>query len=75
MNTTPDRTRVIRQAKFIGGVAAAALFLAFVLQNTEPTTISFLFWEFTLPRITVIALCFLTGVAAGLMAYGLVRRP
>lgn len=74
MNTTPDRARILRQAKLIAGLVAAVLLLAFVLQNTEPTTISFLFWGFTLPRIALIAICFAAGLLAGMLLYGLSRR-
>jgi uncharacterized integral membrane protein len=43
-----------------------AILVIFILQNIASVTVSFLFWEFTLPRAIILSVTFGLGVLTGL---------
>lgn len=46
-------------------IVSFALVLIFVIQNIAFVTVSFFFWEFTLPRSVVLAVTFFIGALVG----------
>lgn len=43
------------------------LLIIFIVQNIALVTVSFFFWEFTLPRSFVLAVTFVLGILGGLI--------
>ncbi|MFD2229472.1 LapA family protein [Alkalimarinus sediminis] len=58
-------------------IVSLALVLIFAIQNIAFITVSFFFWEFTLPRSVVLAVTFLLGalVGYGVFEYRHLHRP
>ncbi len=52
----------------------AALFVGFLLQNSEDTPVEFLWWEGSLPRWLILVIAALTGVVIWELAGYLRRR-
>ena len=63
------------QAKLWIGIAIGALIAIFALQNNEPVSIVFLFWQVTMPRSLLIACLFGVGLLSGWLIGALKRRP
>lgn len=51
--------------KIIASLALLFLVLLFTLQNTEPVSLSFFFWNFTLSRALMFFLIFAVGALLG----------
>ncbi|GAA0859020.1 LapA family protein [Aliiglaciecola litoralis] len=48
-------------------IALIALCAIFVLQNLQTVTVSFLFWEFSLPRAALVCVMLLIGLIIGML--------
>jgi lipopolysaccharide assembly protein A len=57
----------VKKAKIWIALALLVLLIVLVLQNTESVSTRFLFFTFTLPRATLLALTMLTGIVIGLL--------
>jgi uncharacterized integral membrane protein len=57
----------VKKAKIWIALVLLVLVIVLVLQNTEAVSTRFLFFTFTLPRATLLALTMLTGVVIGLL--------
>jgi uncharacterized integral membrane protein len=55
----PGRARLIIGLLFVG------LVVLFIVQNSEPATLSFLMWKMSMPVAVVVAIPFLCGMLAG----------
>lgn len=55
-------------------IILAIVFLIFLLQNTQIVTVQFLFWNFTMSRIILIALILLVGLILGFIIAEVRRR-
>ncbi len=55
------------KAKLWGALALLILVIVLVLQNTESVDTRFLFFTFTLPRATLLAVTMLIGIAVGML--------
>ena len=51
--------------RFIVGLLLVGLFVLFIVQNSEPVTLTFLMWAMSLPVAVVVAIPFLCGMLAG----------
>jgi uncharacterized integral membrane protein len=56
------------------GLTGLALFLVFVLQNTETVDVEFLFWSFQTRRAVLLFLVLAVGIAIGWVLHGWPRR-
>ena len=61
-------------AKTLIAAMIAALFIGFLLQNTESTPVEFLWWDPTLPRWLILVMSSLTGIVIWELAVYLRRR-
>ena len=55
-------------------IAILALVLLFTLQNMEFVTITFLFWQFSLPRAMLFFLLLIAGIISGWVLRGIAKR-
>lgn len=51
-----------------------ALVVLFTLQNIEAVTITFLLWQFSLPRALLLFLVLVTGVVVGWVLHSIAER-
>lgn len=51
-------------------VALAVIFIIFLLQNLEETTIDFFFWDFRLPKLFMYLFLVFIGAVAGFIGRG-----
>jgi uncharacterized integral membrane protein len=70
---TAEHAGPVQNVKMIAVVAAAVLLLIFAFQNIEPATVTFLIWTWTMPRVFVLLVFFVTGYALGAMTPALIR--
>jgi len=54
-----------KNLKTYAGAGLMILVVLFTLQNTERTSISFLFWEFQISRALMIFVIFILGILTG----------
>lgn len=55
-------------------IALLVLVMLFTLQNIEVVTITFLFWQFSLPRALLFFLVLITGIISGWILHSIARR-
>jgi len=70
--TSPDSP--MKDIKLIAAIVLVVLVALFVLQNSEPVAVEFLFWSWAASRALVLLIVFLIGVAVGWLWRAGVRR-
>ena len=60
--------------KMFGAIAALALVIIFVLQNTDVVSVAFLIWQIQASRVIIYLSIFLIGALVGWLARSLHRR-
>lgn len=53
------------QKNQIAVIAASILILIFMVQNTEPAAVNFLFWTLSMPIVVLIAIVLFIGIGLG----------
>jgi uncharacterized integral membrane protein len=61
-------------AKIIGIIVLLALLGIFAVQNAQPVTIKFLFWDGTTSAVLIILVSFLIGVLVGCLVLWVVSK-
>jgi uncharacterized integral membrane protein len=51
-------------------ITLVVLFLTFVMQNLQTVSVSFLFWEFAMPRAALVSVMLLIGLIIGMLING-----
>ena len=64
----------MKDTKLVAAIVLAVVVALFVLQNSEPVGVDFLFWTWTASRALVLLVVFLLGVAVGWLARPGARR-
>jgi len=64
----------MRHLKMVLSLAGLALFLIFVIQNTEAVDVEFLFWSFQTRRALLLFIVLAIGVGIGWIMQGWPRR-
>ena len=64
----------MRNLKMVLSLTGLALFLIFVIQNTEAVDVEFLFWSFQTRRAVLLFVVLAIGFAIGWILHGWPRR-
>ena len=64
----------MRNLKMVLSLTGLALFLIFVIQNTEAVDVEFLFWSFQTRRAVLLFVVLALGIAIGWILHGWPRR-
>lgn len=64
----------MRNLKMVLSLAGLALFLLFVIQNTEAVNVEFLFWSFETRRAILLFIVLAIGIGVGWILHGWPRR-
>ncbi|RMG63963.1 MAG: LapA family protein [Calditrichaeota bacterium] len=62
------------KAKYWVLIIVAALFIAVLLQNTEPVTLQLLFWSVSMSLIILVFILLLLGFVLGYVSHSLITR-
>ena len=64
----------MRHLKMVLSLAGLALFLIFVIQNTEAVDVEFLFWSFQTRRALLLFIVLAIGIGTGWILHGWPKR-